>query len=358
MAVDLTSLRFPDSVPTLIGPEVTLRELSEHDIPAWFARATDAESADLAGDPIPESIEAGAAWLQRHRDRFRERAAIRWAICTPGSNDSIGTVGLIIASREERVAELGIVVARASWGRGFGAAAARTAARYAFDTLGLREIRAEVLQRNAASLRLLEKTGFRRLQCVPEGASAGADPEACFLYGLLASEVRDAVQVKLEPLTARHAGEMFAVLRDPAIYEFENEPPASPEALAARYRRLEARRSPDGTQQWLNWIIRLPSGEAAGYVQATVMPSGAAYVAYELASRHWRRGIGSAAVRAMLDELRANHGVTLFVAVLKARNFRSLALLRKLGFEAASDAQRGQFGGADDEQVMVMRPHC
>jgi hypothetical protein len=31
----------------------------------------------------------------------------------------------------------------------------------------------------------------------------------------------------LEPQTAAHAEEMFAVLSDPAIYEYENQPPPS-----------------------------------------------------------------------------------------------------------------------------------
>jgi RimJ/RimL family protein N-acetyltransferase len=162
-----------------------------------------------------------------------------------------------------------------------------------------------------------------------------------------------APQLLLEPLEVRHAREMFTVLGDPAIYEFENEPPASEEALSRRYAILEGRRSQDGTQIWLNWVIRLPSGELAGYVQATVLRSGAALVAYELASRHWRQGIGSAAVAAMLVELRANYAVSLYVAVFKAPNYRSAALLRKLGFAPASAEQAAAFGAERDELVMV-----
>lgn len=157
----------------------------------------------------------------------------------------------------------------------------------------------------------------------------------------------------LEPLSVRHACEMFSVLSDPAIYEFENEPPTSEEALARRYAMLERGHSQDGTEVWLNWVVRLPGGELAGFVQATLLRSGAAYVAYVLASRHWRQGIGSAAVTAMLTELRIQYAVRLYVAVLKARNFRSVALLRKLGFEAASEAQVSEFGAEPDEVVMV-----
>ena len=65
----------------------------------------------------------------------------------------------------------------------------------------------------------------------------------------------------LEPQIAAHAAEMYAVLADPAIYEFENAPPPSRQWLAERYARLEARRSADGSQRWLNWVVRLASGE-------------------------------------------------------------------------------------------------
>lgn len=139
----------------------------------------------------------------------------------------------------------------------------------------------------------------------------------------------------LEPQIAAHAAEMFDVLSDPAIYEFENSPPESLAWLAERFAKLESRVSPDGAEQWLNWVVRLPSGALAGYVQATIAADRTALIAYELASRFWRQGIGSAAVNGMLKELAVNYGVCTFVATLKERNHRSLALLRSLGFERA-----------------------
>ena len=41
----------------------------------------------------------------------------------------------------------------------------------------------------------------------------------------------------LEPQVAEHASEMFSVLSDLAIYEFENAPPPSEDGLRARYER-------------------------------------------------------------------------------------------------------------------------
>lgn len=178
------ALIFPPGVPTLHGDIVSLRELAEADIPAWFERATDAESADLAGDPIPDSIEDGARWLQMHRDRFRDQLGIRWAIVPTGSTESVGTIGLNFTSNEEPIAEIGYVIGRRNWGRGICTAAARLATRYGFDSLGLSEIRAEVLQRNPASIRVLEKLGFHRERAIPGDPEAGGESDDCYLYVL------------------------------------------------------------------------------------------------------------------------------------------------------------------------------
>ena len=158
--------------------------------------------------------------------------------------------------------------------------------------------------------------------------------------------------LRLEPQVAGHAPEMFELLRDPAIYEFENQPPESPEWLERRYRQLETRRSPDGAERWLNWVIRLQSGRLAGYVQATVLRESAAYVAYELASPFWRQGIGSVAVAAVLQELASTYEVHTCLAVFKARNFRSESLLRRLGFASEPPAGLAPVPVDPDERVM------
>ncbi len=168
----------------MFGDKVFLRELTEGDIPTWFERASDPESAVLAGDPIPESIEMGFQWLDRHRERFRQQTGIRWAIVPKGSTQSIGTIGLTITSQEEHVAELGIVIGRAYWGKGIGTSAAALVTDYAINILGLAEIQAQVLQRNRASIRLLERVGFQLRRAMPGDPRSETDSEDLFLYVL------------------------------------------------------------------------------------------------------------------------------------------------------------------------------
>ncbi len=159
----------------------------------------------------------------------------------------------------------------------------------------------------------------------------------------------------LEPQVAAHAREMFPVLSDIAIYEFENSPPSSEDWLRARYQRLESRGPADKSEIWLNWVIRLQDGNLAGYVQASVLQDNTAYVAYELNSRYWRQGIGSQAVAAVMDELRDEYAVSTCLAVLKSKNFRSCALLGKLGFALANEELSARHRDELDEIVMVKR---
>lgn len=165
----------------------------------------------------------------------------------------------------------------------------------------------------------------------------------------------DADGLSLEPQIAEHADAMFVVLSDPAIYEYENEPPRSLEALRERFAALESRCSRDGTEQWLNWVIRLPSSELIGYVQATVHSDGRADVAYVLHSDHWGRGLARRAVAAMIRELVLHHGVRSLSAVLKRENVRSMHLLHRLGFESATTAQCAESGIEEDEYLMLRR---
>lgn len=165
----------------------------------------------------------------------------------------------------------------------------------------------------------------------------------------------DDERVRLEPQTLAHADAMFEVLCDPAIYEHENQPPPSLPWLRRRFARLESRRSGDGSQRWLNWVIRLKdSGELAGYVQATLHAGSArAAIAYELNSRYWGRGLASAAVALMLRELAGKYGVHELSAVLKRGNLRSLKLLQRLGFEPGPDALRERWQVEPDELLMT-----
>jgi RimJ/RimL family protein N-acetyltransferase len=140
--------------------------------------------------------------------------------------------------------------------------------------------------------------------------------------------------IRLEPLVQGHAEEMFEVLAAPEIYAYLDEPgPLALGPLRERYRKLETRLSTDGTQQWLNWVVRIEATrQCAGFVQATVYPDATAGFAYVLAPQFWGRGIAHAACVEVIDLLCRDYGVRALYATVDARNARSINLLLRLGF--------------------------
>jgi len=127
---------------------------------------------------------------------------------------------------------------------------------------------------------------------------------------------------------------MFDALGDPQIYRFiPEEPPLSTTALRQRYRLLQRGASADGSQLWLNWVIRIVSSDrCVGYVQATVHEDRTADFAYVLAPAFWGRGIAAEACVAAIDFLETELAVRSLYATVSAGNLRSVRLLARLGF--------------------------
>ncbi len=146
-----------------------------------------------------------------------------------------------------------------------------------------------------------------------------------------------AAELTLEPLETNHAEAMFELLSDVEIYRYlDYPPPSSIEYLRGVYARLEARRSPDGSEDWLNWVIRPVGRPLVGYVQATVASNRSAYVAYVLGSKYWGLGYAQKAMHAMLEHLASAYGVDRCLATVEAGNQRSIHLLERLGFHGAA----------------------
>ena len=185
-----------------------------------------------------------------------------------------------------------------------------------------------------------------------EQASSFSTERALWLNRQIASE-----RLSLEPLTALHAQEMFEPLQAPALYAWISVvPPASQQALAARWLRNESRLSPDGSSAWLAWAVRC--GDAiVGKLDAEITAGGiASNVGYLFFVDHWGKGLASEAVRALSDRLCAD-GVREQHATVTVGNHASCRVLEKCGFVQsgllpANDLIRGV---AHDDLAYVRR---
>jgi len=78
------------------------------------------------------------------------------------------------------------------------------------------------------------------------------------------------------PKPAAHAEEMFRGPQRPGDLRVRERASAvSRVVLRARFAKARIKRSANGREQWLNWVIRLPTSELIGFTsQATVHPDG------------------------------------------------------------------------------------
>ena len=149
-------------------------------------------------------------------------------------------------------------------------------------------------------------------------------------------------RLDLLPLRVEHAGEMAALLDDPALHTFIGGAPSTPEALRNRYERLVAG-SPDPAVSWHNWVLRLrDAGRLTGTVQATVTDHGhTAEIAWVVGTAWQRRGIASEAARGLVGWLRAR-GVRTVVAHVHPDHTASAAVARAAGLAPTEETQDGE----------------
>lgn len=136
----------------------------------------------------------------------------------------------------------------------------------------------------------------------------------------------------LRPLAVEDADAMVEVLADPGLYEFTGGEPPTLDALRRRYAAQAGGRSPDGSEEWLNWIVLLGEvGTPVGYVQATV-PIGAdtAQIAWVIGMPWHGRGLGRRAALSLRDEL-AGRGVQRLVAHIRPGHVASERVATALG---------------------------
>lgn len=147
----------------------------------------------------------------------------------------------------------------------------------------------------------------------------------------------------LVPLAVADAEEMVRVLASDDLYTFIGGSPPTLGGLRARYTAQVAGRSPDGEQEWHNWIIRRrDGGQAVGYVQATIADGGRrAEVAWVVGSEWQGNGYAAEAAQAMVGWLH-DRGVTTIEAHVNPGHPASEAVARHAGLHPTDTLTDGE----------------
>jgi len=185
---DVAALAADGPFPSLSTARLQLREIVASDAPALLAIHGDREAMKWFGtDPLvdleaAERVIAGFANM-----RTLPSPGVRWGIVHASASRGsalLGTCGVFRWNRGWRSCLTGYELARHAQGQGYMAEALRAIYAWAFDTMGVDRIEAQVHPLNAPSLALLKKLGF-----VEEGLLREA--------GYWMGERRDLVQLGL-----------------------------------------------------------------------------------------------------------------------------------------------------------------
>lgn len=168
-AARLAARRQRDAMPHRINtPRLVLRAPIRGDVPDLVMLANNkAIAAKLSRLPSPYTRADGVAFVEI----FAQRADERPYAITLGDR-MIGVVGLTLISGKP--AELGYWLGEPYWGKGYMSEAVKALLNAVFETKLFPELQARALADNAASLRVLEKSGFVRTGEVVEGAGTHA----------------------------------------------------------------------------------------------------------------------------------------------------------------------------------------
>jgi RimJ/RimL family protein N-acetyltransferase len=135
-----------------------LRRWRDEDIAAFV---------EMSSDPVVMEYlpPADEAWVVRTRAHWDEHGFGQWVVEIPAAASFIGVVGLSVVSYEASftpAVDVAWRLARAYWGRGYAAEAAKAAIDYGFRELGLPEIVALTVPANQGSRRVMERLGMTR----------------------------------------------------------------------------------------------------------------------------------------------------------------------------------------------------
>lgn len=135
---------------------------------------------------------------------------------------------------------------------------------------------------------------------------------------------------------------MVEVLASEELYTHIGGGPPIRSELEALYARQTVGISPDGTQEWLNWIVLVGMSTMAGYVQASrPMDGTTAEIAWVIGVPWQRQGRATSAVRLMLEELAAR-GVEDIIADIHPANKASEGVARRVGMSPTDEVVDGE----------------
>ncbi len=169
------------TVPELATERLLLRRLKLSDAESLHAAFSDAELMTYWSSGPHKTLSQTQAYITGNM----KPDIPTWAIT---HNQGLVMGWAVLIPHRDNVREIGYILRRDAWGKGYAREAAERVIQYGFEELGLRRIFADVDPDNIASVALLEKMGFMREGCLRREWETHIGVRDSCIYGLLREE--------------------------------------------------------------------------------------------------------------------------------------------------------------------------
>jgi len=175
----------PIFIPT---KRLFLRYLSEADLPALYDIFSNLEVMRYWSYPPWTDKSQAQQFLIDTHEGYRAQNAFQLGIERNADQALVGTCTIFHFHTASRRAEIGYALGRSYWGSGYMHEALQALLHYAFITLDLNRLEADIDPRNRASAKTLERLGFQREGHLRERWIVNGEISDTWWYGLLHRE--------------------------------------------------------------------------------------------------------------------------------------------------------------------------
>jgi len=167
-SVEAVSTDWPQSVPVLTSPGVSLREVTQQDAsPLLAVLSTQDVSRFLS--PLPATGDAFARFVTLTHQQRAAGQYVCFAVVPTGMSTAIGLFQVRSLEPPFSIAEWGFALASPFWGTGLFVEAARLVGDFVFGTIGVRRLEARACVQNHRG-----NGALRKLGATPEGVLRGS----------------------------------------------------------------------------------------------------------------------------------------------------------------------------------------
>jgi len=145
---------------SLEGEKVYFKALNIEDVQEIHDYASDPEVSRFIGWNLMNTVHETRKLIETMLDRESAGTHLYASMVLKSTQEIIGTAMVFNFDKEANKAEIGYVIHRNHWGKGYGSEIVALMTDFAFQSLHLHKLYAYVVDANIGSARILEKNGY------------------------------------------------------------------------------------------------------------------------------------------------------------------------------------------------------